>query len=217
MTVEIMVRGRHLELPDQFRELANEKLARVERFGLDIARIDVEVSRERNPRLADRAIEVEVTCHGRGPLIRAEAHAGDKYVALDQACETLSERLRRLSDKRSSQRRRRARVLPTDVQFDEAQALALADAPEPDEADAAAALPADVVLAEGPVLVRQKVHTTRPMTVIEALDALEAVGHDFFFFQDVEANRPSVIYRRRGYDYGLIRLDIDTQDGRAAS
>ncbi|MEI2716716.1 MAG: sigma 54 modulation/S30EA ribosomal C-terminal domain-containing protein [Candidatus Nanopelagicales bacterium] len=87
----------------------------------------------------------------------------------------------------------------------------------PDTDDQADELPPDVVLAEGPVLVRQKTHTTRPMTVLDALDALEAVGHDFFFYYDVDAERPSVIYRRRGYDYGLIRLDVAAEDGRAAS
>lgn len=204
-----------MDLSEQFRELASEKLSRVERFGLDIARIDVEVSHERNPRLAERAIEVEITCRGRGPLIRAEAHAADKYVALDQAVDTLSERLRRLSDKRRSQRRRGARVLTSGAPFEEAQAAAVdvTDLPDDDTAE----LPADVVLAEGPVLVRQKVHTTKPMSVVDALDALEAVGHDFFFFHDVDADRPSVIYRRRGYDYGLIRLDVAATDGRAAS
>ncbi len=211
MTIQIVVRGRHMEISERFRELAVEKLSRAERFGLDISRIDVEVSHERNPRLADRAIEVELTCHGRGPLVRAEAHAGDKYVALDQATDTLAERLRRLADKRLSQRRRHARVVAADVKVDAEMPAAV----EAEEADEALELPADVVLAEGPVLVRQKVHTTAPMTVLDALDALEAVGHDFFFYYDVEAERPSVIYRRRGYDYGLIRLDVE--DGRAAS
>ncbi|MFN8125785.1 MAG: ribosome-associated translation inhibitor RaiA [Candidatus Nanopelagicales bacterium] len=212
MTVEIVVRGRHMELSDSFRDLVTEKLGRMERYGLDISRIDVEVSRERNPRLADRAIEVELTCRGRGPLIRAEAHAADKYAALDDASDTLAERLRRIADKRRSQRRRQARLIAAD------EAMEM-PAPEPTEAteDGAPDLPPDVVLADGPLLVRQKTHTTRPMTVLDALDALEAVGHDFFFYYDVDAGRPSVIYRRRGYDYGLIRLDVAAEDGRAAS
>lgn len=210
MTVEIVVRGRHMDLSDSFRELVQDKLSRVERYGLDITRIDVEVSHERNPRLADRAIEVELTCRGRGPLIRAEAHAGDKYAALDDACGTLAERLRRTADKRRSQRRRHARVVAADSME---QVTAAESLPEPDGEE----LPPDVVLADGPLLVRQKTHTTRPMSVLDALDALEAVGHDFFFFFDVDAQRPSVIYRRRGYDYGLIRLVVAAEDGRAAS
>lgn len=212
MTVEIVVRGRHMDVSERFRTVAAEKLSRLQRFGLDISRIDVEVSCERNPRLADRAIEVELTCRGRGPTLRAEAHAGDKYAALEDAYETLTERLRRSADKRRSQRRRHARVVTDEVE--EEGIAAVAELPE---GDAAEELPPGVVLAEGPVLVREKTHETRPMTVIEALDALEAVGHDFFFFYDAEADRPSVIYRRRGYDYGLIRLDVAAADGRAAS
>lgn len=213
MTMEIVVRGRHMEVSDRFREVVEEKLARMERFGLQIARIDVEVSRERNPRLAERAIEVELTCHGRGSLVRAEAHAAEKYTALDEACDTLTERLRRMADKRRSQRRRRARVVAADV-ADE-QLAAVSGLPEP--TDHQDDLPAGVVLSEGPVMVREKTHATRPMTVSAALDALEAVGHDFYFFHDSDADRPSVLYRRRGYDYGLIRLDIDVAGDRAAS
>lgn len=217
--MDIVVRGRHMDVPDRFRELANEKLGRMERFGVDIARIDVELSRENNPRLADRAIEVELNCHGRGPLIRAEAHSHDKFAALDEACDTLSERLRRVADKRRSKRRRHARVVEASRPMPDLEDLVASEEPQ-DEAPETPetqgeALPADVVLAEGPVLVREKTHSTSPMTVIEALDQLEAVGHDFFFFFDAEVERPSVIYRRRGFDYGLIRLDVS--DGRAAS
>jgi len=214
MTVNIVVRGRHMDVSQKFRALAEEKLNRLERFGLPISLIDVEVSRELNPRMADRAIEVELTAHGPGPLLRAEAHAGDKYIALEYAYETMTERLRRLADKRRSQRRRHARVVSSD--FSE-EALGAAELlpdtrPEPDEA-----LPPGVVLAEGPIIVREKTHETKPMTVVQALDALEAVGHDFYFFYDQEANRPSVIYARRGYDYGLIRLDVEAINGGAAS
>lgn len=213
MTVEIVVRGRHMDVSERFRQLATDKLARLERFGLDIARIDVEISKERNPRLAERAIEVELTCHGRGPLLRAEAHAGDKYAALDVASDTLTERMRRLADKRRDRRRRHTRVVEAGTTAEAAAQPAEPGAAGPTEEG----LPEDVVLAEGPVVVRQKTHTTRPMTLIEALDALEAVGHDFYFFFDAEAQQPSVVYRRRGYDYGLIRLDVAAADGRAAS
>ncbi len=96
--VEIVVRGRHVDVSSRFRELASEKLARVERFGQPIQRVDVELSKEQNPRLADRAFEVELTCRGKGPVIRAEASAADKYSALDLASGRLEERLRRAHD-----------------------------------------------------------------------------------------------------------------------
>ena len=205
--MDIVIRGRHMDVSAKFRELAEEKLARAERFGLDIARIDVEVSKENNPRLADRAIEVELTCLGRGNPLRAEAHAPDKFTALDLATDTLTERLRRVADKRNTKRRRRARVVEASVPL---ESLNLGDE-EANPTEAEVALPADVVYADGPVVVRQKTHTTAPMTVSEAIDELELVGHDFYFFFDSEAAEPSVVYRRRGYDYGLIRLEVSGQ------
>jgi ribosomal subunit interface protein len=216
--MDVIVRGRHMEVSDSYRTLATEKLERVERFGLDIARVDVEVSKEPNPRMADRAIEVEINCYGKGPLIRVESHAADKYAALDDACGRLTERLRRASDKRRSKRRRRARLVAASSPLPEVENLSADEQPSADTTDYADVADApDVVVADGPVLVREKRHATEPMTVMDALDEMEAVGHDFFFFHDAEADQASVLYRRRGYDYGLIRLEVGSIDGRAAS
>ena len=197
-----------MDVSPRFRELAEEKLARAERFGLDIARIDVEVSMEKNPRLSDRAIEVELTCIGRGNPLRAEAHAPDKFTALDLATDTLTERLRRQADKRNSKRRRHTRIVDANSHTElVADGLAPTDSEDVEE-KYDPALPADVVFAEGPIMVREKTHDTAPMTLLEAIDQLELTNHDFFFYHDSEASRPSVVYRRRGYDYGLIRLDV---------
>jgi hypothetical protein len=64
------------------------------------------------------------------------------------------------------------------------------------------------VLGDGPLVVREKVHVADPMTLDQALYEMELVGHDFFLFVDKETERPSVVYRRRGYDYGVICLDV---------
>ena len=55
-------------------------------------------------------------------------------------------------------------------------------------------------------MVRTKEHQATPMSVDEALYEMELVGHNFFLFYDKETERPSVVYRRHAYDYGLIRL-----------
>jgi ribosomal subunit interface protein len=99
-TPEIVVHSRHVEISTRFREHVFDKLSRVDRFGVVIMGVDVEVGHEQNPRLADQAYEVELTCRGRGMVIRAESHAADKWAALDQACERLEERLRRAADRR---------------------------------------------------------------------------------------------------------------------
>jgi hypothetical protein len=58
----------------------------------------------------------------------------------------------------------------------------------------------------GPLVVREKYHVAGPMAIDQALLEMELVGHDFFLFRDTQDGRPSVVYRRRGYQYGVIRL-----------
>ena len=196
--VDIVVRGRHVDLSDRFRDHVVDKLGRVDRFGVALSRVDVEVSKESNPRQADRAFEVELTCVGRGPVIRAEATAADKYAALDLAYGRLEERLRRAGERRHTKNRRGRAIAGV---LGEAAAAAEV-AVEADDTEA------DVVYEDGPIVVRDKTHPSMPMTVSEALHALELVGHDFFLFHDVATDRPTVVYKRRGYDYGLLRLEL---------
>ena len=80
----------------------------------------------------------------------------------------------------------------------------------PDTEDTSAGRPEHIgpitVMGDGPLVVREKTHTAAPMTLDQALYEMELVGHDFFLFIDKETERPSVVYRRRGYDYGVISL-----------
>jgi hypothetical protein len=64
------------------------------------------------------------------------------------------------------------------------------------------------VTGDGPLVVREKSHHATPMTLDQALYEMELVGHDFYLFVDKESERPAVVYRRRGYDYGVISLDL---------
>ena len=201
--VDIVVRGRHVDLSDRFRDHVVDKLGRVDRFGVALSRVDVEVSKESNPRQADRAFEVELTCVGRGPVVRAEATAADKYAALDLAYGRLEERLRRAGERRTSKHRRGG---PPVVGVGGEVAAAAEEAAEADDTEA------DVVYEDGPIVVRDKTHPSMPMTVSEALHALELVGHDFFLFHDVDTDRPTVVYKRRGYDYGLLRLELNAAE-----
>jgi ribosomal subunit interface protein len=202
--VDIVVRGRHLELSDRFRDHVTGKLSRIDRFGLPIEAIDVEVSYEPNPRQSDRAYQVEFTCRGKGPVIRAEAYAQDKYAAVDLALGRLAERLRRASDKRRQHRTARVVLNP-------AADLALASAPVVESADDEAddQLDPTTVWEDGPLVVRLKEHVASPMSVAQAVESMELVGHDFYLFRELDTGIPAVVYRRRGYTYGLIRLDGD--------
>jgi ribosomal subunit interface protein len=218
--VDIVFKGRRTGVPDRFRQQAVIKLAKIEKLDQKLMRIDVEVSQERNPRQAGRRERVELTITHRGPAIRAEAAADDRYSALDLAIAKLESRLRRANDRRDARNRDHA-----SVRLMAADAAALAsltqqtDSPNGsaagarDEGAAAAGSVegADRVVpiemeGDGPLVVREKSHEAGPMTIDQALFEMELVGHDFFLFRDSGCGHASVVYRRRGYDYGVIRL-----------
>ncbi len=199
---EIVVHGRHIEVSRRFREHVHNKLERIDKFGIPLRRVDVEVSKESNPRLADRAFEVELTTRANGSVIRAEAAASDKYAALDIAYGRLEQRLRRAADKSRYHRHgAEATRSPRAAGFDNLETPS-AEIEEVVEDD----LDADTVWEHGPLVVREKTHETVPMSVEQAVTAMEMVGHDFFLFIDENTDAPAVVYRRRGFDYGLIRV-----------
>ncbi len=202
--MEIVVTGRHVQIPDRFREQLGERLAKVPSLAPKVHRIDVVVTHERVARGSDR---VEITCHAKGPVIRAEACLDDKFAALDAAADKLMERLRRVHDKRQVSRGRR---LPESVAQATARAegAGAASAAEPDE-PADADLDRFGAVGNSPIEVREKIHTAAPMSLEDAVNQMELVGHDFFLFHDAETDRPSVVYRRRGWSYGVLHLETD--------
>src|SRR3954466_13425281 len=204
--MDVVVTGRHCEITDRYRSHVEEKLARLEKHDHRIMRVQVEVDCEANPRQRDRAVRLELTAFSKGPVIRAEAAAGDNMAALDMPLDKMASQMRRAADRRRVHRGRRA---PVSV----GQALAAVD-------DGAETSPDDVttqdrsggpidVTGDGPLVVREKTHPATPMTLDQALYEMELVGHDFYLFVDKESERPAVVYRRRGYDYGVISLDLD--------
>ena len=225
--MEIVVTGRNVEVPDHFRVHVAEKVERLERYDHKIVGMEVELFHERNRRQLKNCQRVEITGRGCGPVARAEASAQDFYSALDAAIAKLEGRLRRSHDRRRITARR-STVLkgrggvggqtmlleaPTDVEI---------DLPAPRDAlESEVETPSDVVDTVSEAvdddkdlddeyrpgrIVRRKVHTANPMSVDDALSRMELVGHDFYLFSDSETGAPSVVYRRRGYDYGVIRL-----------
>lgn len=204
--MDMVVKGRNVEVPDHFREHVSEKLRKVERYDQKLIRVDVELSHERNRRQQEHCQRVEITCVTRGPAVRAEACAKDFYSALDLAITKIESRLSRMADRRRVHRGRR-----TPVSVASATApLAGTDGAAPGVALLEHEPAADFderFDEEGPGhVVREKEHPGDPITIDDALFQMELVGHDFYLFLDKESGRPSVVYRRKGYDYGIIRL-----------
>jgi ribosomal subunit interface protein len=207
--VDIVVKGRHCEVSDRFRQHVEEKLARLEKLNHRVIRVDVEVSKERNPRIADRAVRVELTMMSRGPVMRAEAAAEDKMAALDLAVDRLQARMRKAADRRRIHHGSRTPVSVAQATADSANGAPAATREEGQEdVTGEHKVGPLTVVGDGPLVVREKTHSGAPMTLDQALYEMELVGHDFFLFIDKESELPSVVYRRRAYDYGVIRLDV---------
>ncbi|MFC5995565.1 ribosome hibernation-promoting factor, HPF/YfiA family [Pseudonocardia hispaniensis] len=220
--MEIVVTGRNVEVPDHFRIHVAEKLGRLERYDYKIVGLEVELFHERNRRQLKNCQRVEITGRGCGASVaRAEASAQDFYAALDAAVGKLEARLRRSHDRRKVSGRR-ARLVVTGrggpghvAVLDDLTELEPGAIPAPREhgetlADGdriRGASGEDDNAEPGPGrIVRRKVHKADPMTVDDALSRMELVGHDFYLFSDAETGAPSVVYRRKGYDYGVIQL-----------
>jgi ribosomal subunit interface protein len=233
--MDIIFKGRRTDVQERFRGYASAKLSRIMKLSHKAIRVDVEVSAERNPRQSGRRERVELTILSRGPAIRAEAAADDRFAALDRALAKLEERLRRSGDRRKAARHGGPqtgripgpRVPGGGAVYAEPSPWDLGapppdgDSAGPEQAEPAAA---DEDLSEeaggvvpiqmegdGPVVVREKYHAAAPVSVDQALFEMELVGHDFYLFRDEQCGLPSVVYRRHGYQYGLIRLVEEAQ------
>ncbi len=205
--MDVVVKGRHCEVSDRFRQHVEEKLAKLEKLNHRVIRVDVEVSKERNPRMSDRAVRVELTMKSRGPVMRAEAAAEDKMAALDMAVDRLQTRMRKAADRRRIHHGTRTPVSVAQATASNGVAPVETEMTEVDPTGEHKVGPLTVV-GDGPLVVREKTHQAAPMTLDQALYEMELVGHDFFLFMDKENDQPSVVYRRRGYDYGVIRLEV---------
>lgn len=208
--MEIVVVGRHTEVADRFRRHAEEKLEKIEQYSPTVRRVDVEVTHENNPRQANVRERVEITVRDKGPVVRAEASADDRFGALDLALDKLQERLRRVHERRNSKRRvQRNFIEPVDVRTFE-QSLAAENVEETEEAPVHLVNPGEVAetqMGDSPVMIRQKLHSAEPMSLDDAIYEMEIVGHDFFLFVDKESKRPAVAYRRHGWTYGVVELN----------
>ncbi|MBU3063461.1 ribosome-associated translation inhibitor RaiA [Nocardia sp. NEAU-G5] len=202
---DIVVKGRNVEVPDHFRIHVADKLSRLERFDPLIYLFDVELFHERNRRQRKSCQRVEITARGKGPIVRSEACADSFYAALESATEKLESRLRRSKDRRRVHYGEKTPVSVAEATADLVDdTLMMGNGALPHEHTSQDLESADYA---GPGhIVRTKVHPAAPMSVDDALYQMELVGHDFFLFHDRETDRPSVVYRRHAFDYGLIRL-----------
>jgi ribosomal subunit interface protein len=222
--MEINIIGRNLGITDRFREYATEKAEKVAHLAERALTFEIKVSRH-NEKLGSQNGDdrVELTLVGPKAVVRSEATGTDKYAAFDIALGKLLERVRRAKDRRKVHRGQHRPTSLREASTDGFSTVGLAAAPvavldqvrtgstpvvsgEPVEA------PAEDEEDYCPVVIRKKVFASLPMTVDDALYYMELVGHDFYLFIDQETQRPSVVYRRKGWDYGVIALDDEADE-----
>ena len=214
VAVEITVTGRNLGVTDRFREYAVEKADKVDHLAERAIAFEIKVSRHHETRGSSGDDRVELTLVGPGPLVRAEASGSDKYVAFDLAMGKLVERMRQAKDRKKVHRGQHRPVSLREAATDGFSVIDIT----PASADVIRAVSTGEIpvqsqtddenpISDSPVVIREKVFPSSHMTVEDALDHMELVGHDFFLFIDSETDRPSVVYRRKGWDYGVIALE----------
>ncbi|TQK19037.1 ribosomal subunit interface protein [Microbacterium sp. SLBN-154] len=219
--MESSIVGVGVGITDRFRSVVEEKAPRIEHLAPRAQRLDVKVTHRtyRNGHVEDHTVELTVT--GKGPIVRAEATDADKFTALDLAVDKLCEQLRRAKDKRVD-----ARNHPRGPKFEKGTGSLEGIDVEPASVDVLRAVATgEVPIVNGeaeeedytPVVIRTKEFGAEWMTVEDAVDRMELVGHDFFLFIDVRTDRPSVVYRRKGWDYGVISLSTQAQPAELVS
>lgn len=228
--MDITVSGRHAEITDHFREYVEEKTrAKVEKYAPKTQAVEVKLTRyrDRKGNAVDRG-KIEMTLIGPGPIVRAEAEGTEKYSGFDICLDKLVERMRRAKDRRASHRDGRGNSLhdmsalgfaPAAVQPASHEAItgsipivpthedATTDERDPAPVNDYVDIEAEADETEAPFMIREKVFPPQTLSAAEAVDHMELVGHDFFLFVEAETNRPAVVYRRKGWDYGVIALE----------
>lgn len=208
--MDLNVSGRNVKISERFLEYVGTRTEKIESLVPKVQRVEVKVTRDVNVRASAEQGTVEITVLGVGPAIRAEARSSDKFSAFDLAFAKLMERLRRARDKQKVHRGHHA---PQKV-HDATGALPVVDAEVP--------LAQQILeqqrreegedVPETPVEIRTKTFPSVAMSVDDAVDNMELVGHPFYLFVDEATGRPSVVYRRKGWSYGIICLDPTAED-----
>ncbi|MDN4474896.1 ribosome-associated translation inhibitor RaiA [Demequina sp. SYSU T00192] len=204
--MDIAIVGRHTKVSEDMRQRIFEKMEKVEALAPRATRADIHVVHERNPKHANDRERVEITVRGRG-VVRAEAAAEDRFVALDGAMQKLVEQLRKLHERKAHRHQGKSGLhtvpAPVPVEDDVDDRATSVEAWEGAPEGSHREIPIDGT----PIIIRSKTHAATPMTVADALDQMELVGHDFFLFHDVDSGLASAVYRRRGWTYGVIHLE----------
>jgi putative sigma-54 modulation protein len=181
--MRLQVKGKNVEVSESIRNYAEEKLGKLERQLADPTKVELELTVEKNPSIADNHV-AEATIWTKGPTLRAREASSDMKASIDQLVDKLERQVTRYREKRM----RRWATGQDNGSIESIPLVANEDAE--------------------PVIVKTKQFAVKPMTPEEAVLQLELLGHDFFVFQNADSGEVNVVYRRRDGNYGLIEPQL---------
>lgn len=174
--MQIIIKGKNIEVTDSLRRYSEEKIGKITKFFSDFINADVELIEEKNPSIANPN-RVEVTIYTKGSVIRAKVADMDMYAAIDSVAEKIEKQAKRFKSKlRHKNEHGSIKLLPLEGGEEE----------------------------RGPMVVKTKQFSMKPMSPEEASLQMELLGHDFFVFTNSETDQMNVVYRRKDGNYGLI-------------
>ncbi len=185
--MELIFRGQHLTISDEFRDYAGEKLGRLARYLPVVEHAIVDVRREAKG--SDGRFVVQVTLNANGTFLRAEERSFDLMAAVDATSAVLSQQVKRFKEKKLYRSERWANK-------EERLPASEGDEEEP-------SMPPETELVSGRV-VKVKRFAMKPMTEAEAIEQMELLGHTFFLFRDADRDLLALLYQRQDGDYGMI-------------
>jgi putative sigma-54 modulation protein len=190
--MDVTVRGRNIDVSEQLRAAAEEKVARLSRLLQGMDQAEIHFMEEKNPRISEKEV-CEVVLAGHGHIVRAKAASSDAFTALDQAVAKLDHQLAKLKGKLLSRSHPRKHESVNSVKADEDDTGDREDTGDPNDPEARL-----------PTIVKTKHFSIKPMTPEEAALQMDLLGHDFYFFTNADTERAAVVYRRNDGDVGLI-------------
>ncbi len=177
--MQVIINGKNVEVTDRLKTYVEKKVNKLDRFLPNITEARVDLTSQSTKSAGDREV-VQLTLHANGTVLRAEERSSDMQAALDIVIDRMMRQIERYKGKHwRSQSRAQAKELVTPLEQ------------EPENE-----------------VVRIKRFQTRPMSVDEAIEQMELLGHDFFAFYDAGTDMFSVIYKRRDGGYGLLQPEL---------
>ncbi|MFH1140967.1 MAG: ribosome-associated translation inhibitor RaiA [Chloroflexota bacterium] len=188
--MELNITARNLELNDQIRMYVQKKFAPLGRRLQGIGEAKVEIQRQPTRSAQDNVV-VQVTLSVNHTLLRAEERAPTVNAAIDVVAQALDRQVMRYKERHFARLKAKKSGAYSSIRMPETEEQTSGEEPEP-------------VIAPSGTVVRVKRFAMKPLSVEEAAEQMEFLGHEFFFFINAATNQYNVIYRRRDGDYTVI-------------